>query len=1477
MLVTDLKQLLAGTQGGTFKITASQLGVDKITQLFSLYLADTALTLSNAAGDPNALAVQGNLSLGDTTIPAQAVFRADSGNINVAGIVISCTLPGWTWTSPNVAIAATSAGKYLTSPNLIFVAVDSAAPAARLTGQIPITDKDRANHSILMTAPVPVPDPNNPKGLVFSCQPNVSLSDPNALSQFVPGANFAIIPQGIPVASTLELSDVSIIVGPNIDAITSLQCVLQSNEQLTIVPDVFWIEKFTFTLIVQFPGTSTDVYGSLSARMDLNGAEIDVAVSFPELGIEGSLAKPLPLAPFLRKFINVDGVPDDFEISILMFTIDLTPPPNPPPARPPPSHPWMFEIGLSNLWEFKLWDGKTFKFEQLLVNASGAVSGQDPALFVYSAYSIAGTQLYLSAQYQDKQWAFSGGTVGYQVINFIPLIQDLGEQFNLDNERLPSSLTAFDLTNIQLGYTTGTQEFKFSCAGQLAISDVTVDASLKLDIKKSSGSVENKFEINFDGTLAITAGETKVTLQTTVDVRGGQTVLYSTLNAETTPLKLADLMKALGFNGTIPDGLDIALKGLGVVYQSQKGDDEGGTSSTFIVTAESNYGSAMFIADKKPVGGAAPSSKTTYVFGVNPTVSGSLSDIPLIGSKIPPSLNLSLDAVQVLLASDDLTKDQVASINKLLADLKKYLPGGNWQLDPGPLNYRAELSMTLSLGSDSMPFVLGVGSKSASPRLLTAGDEPPTAHYLNIQKSIGPLFLNRVGFEYVSGQVEFLLDANLTISALSISLMGLYLRTPLNKFQPTFGLQGLGLQLTNGPLSITGAFLSMTPNGLNDPDWEYGGEIMIQAESFGLAGVGAYGQFKGVTSFFIFVMLDAPLGGPAFFFVTGLAAGFGYNRNLTIPTLTDLPAFPLVAAAMAGETGSNPFQGMTNNPGAALTVMEKYLGEAPGENWAAAGVRFTSFQLLQSFALVTVSFGTRFEIALLGLSAITVPTEDPKPIAYAELAVEVTFAPDDGVLAVSAQLTPASYVLSNSCHLTGGFAFYSWFKNNPATGAIAGDFVVTLGGYFPGYNIPKLYPSVPIIGANWQVDSSLSIKGGLYFALIPSAVMAGGYLSATWQSGDLKAWFDADANFLLSWKPFHYQANMSLTIGASWTLHLGSLSHTFTIHAGVDLSLWGPPFAGRAHIDLDIISFTITFGPENPPIESIWWKDFKSSFLPPQPTSDQSALGDEPIPTKTYCLVQLAAGMRKDLTQTTNPWNLDWVIDPETFQFVTSSVIPITAATWVTGGGNPNGTPITGSYPKNFGVGPVGVANGDLSSEHTITIHKIGESAYAVDSSKCTIAQVFSALPAAPWSKAMSLDLVSNPSISAVNATPSTISGLATGFTISANVATPETTPTPIDLAVLANGHADDTPRFSWSAEPIPATDSFDQSQAMSKLMSTLADKDVSITRGEILAALVGHGVPVAPSVHVNELARGAANVLLAPPVLSYLGEERAS
>ncbi len=480
----------------------------------------------------------------------------------------------------------------------------------------------------------------------------------------------------------------------------------------------------------------------------------------------------------------------------------------------------------------------------------------------------------------------------------------------------------------------------------------------------------------------------------------------------------------------------------------------------------------------------------------------------------------------------------------------------------------------------------------------------PLRYWKELDKTIGPLQFRRIGGEWdgEQGKLGILLDAAMTLAGLSVGLAGLCVRVEPSKLTKLkfedleFGLDGMELSFARGPVAISGALLKTRDGGRVG----YAGQASIRAATFTIAAIGGYSTTADEQpAFFIFGAYAGILGGPPCFVIEGIAAGFGYNRAIALPDIDEVRDFPLVSIVLGKSEGSS-------------TNALEQLGSAnrfpavTGQYWIAAGVKFTSFKLVEAFALITVQFGTRFEIALLGIATLRQPPAPvPRALVYVEMALKVRFAPDDGLLSVMAQLTVNSYLFDTRCKLTGGFAFCIWFKpTNPKFENRAGDFVVTLGGYHPKFQVPAHYPKVPRVGFNWQLpECGVTIKGEAYFALTPSFIMAGARLSAVFRSGDFSAWFEAHADFLIGWAPLHYEAEVGVRIGAAFVLRLGSLSATLSFELGALLRIWGPPFAGEAYVDLGIVAFTVPIGDRKaartPP--KLYWDEFSKQFLPPKP------------------------------------------------------------------------------------------------------------------------------------------------------------------------------------------------------------------------------------------------------------------------------------
>ena len=224
---------------------------------------------------------------------------------------------------------------------------------------------------------------------------------------------------------------------------------------------------------------------------------------------------------------------------------------------------------------------------------------------------------------------------------------------------------------------------------------------------------------------------------------------------------------------------------------------------------------------------------------------------------------------------------------------------------------------------------------------VTATDD---AKWFDLQKTFGPVSFKRVGLRYATGSLWFLLDASLTLAGLTISLDGLAFGSPLGKFKPDFRLDGLGIDFNKDPVEIAGSFLhsSWKDPTTNKTVDEYAGSVLIRTKDLTLSALGAYTDLGGNPSLFIYGVLNYPIGGPSFFYVTGLAAGFGYNRRLLAPTVDQVAAFPLVKNATSG---AQPPQGKEDVKNS-LRELRGSLQAEVGQYFLAIGIKFTSFKVV---------------------------------------------------------------------------------------------------------------------------------------------------------------------------------------------------------------------------------------------------------------------------------------------------------------------------------------------------------------------------------------------------------------------------------------------------------------------------------------------------------------------------------------------------
>ncbi|HYR11979.1 MAG TPA: DUF6603 domain-containing protein, partial [Longimicrobium sp.] len=1009
------------------------------------------------------------------------------------------------------------------------------------------------------------------------------------------------------------------------------------------------------------------VFTTIEGRLTLGGVELEVYADAPDFRIQGGLAEgsAVDLSPLIAAHLGgAHGMPAALKIDRLWF------------RAWPSGSSYSLSIEVDGDWT--LTDGLALTGLVADVAWDQAAGEPEVAVQVQALLEIGNVAVNVSATRDggESSWTFEGSTGAGQTIAIGTLATDLAAAFGAGGA-VPASLSGAVITSLHVSFDTGTRAFSFSGETKLKLdASHELDLVVVIDLQPSGTGYRRRFRGiltlgDLEFALAFDQDTTATRFAASYHDLAGGTVSLGTLVAPLT--SDAELVE-------VAQNLEITLRDALFAWRGASGTD----AAAFVLGAD--------------VGG-----------GVN------LSNLPLVGSALPDAQSLRL-AFRPLLASRDLAQSEVAALRALV-------PAGGLELPDRDLDQGLSLATTLEIGGTTVDLSLPVAMDSATGNLTDTSSNPsqPAAldpegsvstpdgvSWMPVQKSFGPLQLQRVGVRYKGGALWFYLDASLTAAGLTLSLDGLGAGITLAQLNtgvlaPQFSLRGLGIGYDNGQVEVGGFLLRMPAATAGGAD-EYDGMAVIRTKALSLSAIGSYAELEGQRSLFLYAVLTRAIGGPAFFFVTGLAAGFGYNRALRMPALEQVAAFPLVADAVQGAAAPPPAGGAAQRTllAAKVAALRDYVPVQAGESFFAVGVRFTSWKQIDSFALLSVQVGQRVEVDVLGLSTAIVPSplsgSTAPPLAEVQLALRATWLPEEGFLGVAGQLTPASYLFSRDCHLTGGFAFYSWFS-----GAHAGDFVLTVGGYHPHYRPPAHYPRVPRLAFNWQVTPELSLKGDAYFALTAHALMAGGRLQATWQSGSFRAWFNAGADFLLAWKPYHYEARMYVNVGASYTFEFFGTQEV-TAEVGADVSLWGPPFSGVATVDLSIVSFTVEFGSPPPPAQPLTWAQFRESFLPAD---------------AAVCGVSASGGMVRTVPGTGTGER--WIVNPKELVLATSSVIPATAATR-------SGLDVTVTAPT-IGIGPMQVGRGAATSTHGIVLTRSGVDATA----SFTFTPVRKKAPAALW------------------------------------------------------------------------------------------------------------------------------------------------
>ncbi|KAK5988133.1 hypothetical protein PT974_12273 [Cladobotryum mycophilum] len=337
------------------------------------------------------------------------------------------------------------------------------------------------------------------------------------------------------------------------------------------------------------------------------------------------------------------------------------------------------------------------------------------------------------------------------------------------------------------------------------------------------------------------------------------------------------------------------------------------------------------------------------------------------------------------------------------------------------------------------------------------------------------------------------------------------------------------------------------------------------------------------TMVFVIMRVEGPLFSVGFADISGLTGGVGVNTEMRLPTADTVLSFPFVnPSGSVSDPNASPLKSLM----ALLAPPQGRTWFSPREGsfWFAAGLKATAFQMLSVDAVVVVQLNPDIQLGIYGVAVCDVPTlVSSVKFVHVELGIACTLDVAAGAFKLEAQLSPRSFILHNSCHLTGGMALFSWFAPRVPSPdkdiqALQGDWVLTIGGYHQAYNKPRAYPNPPRLAINWTLSSALRISGEAYFAITPRVCMAGGRLHATLNLGALSAWFDAFLDLLLNFEPFYFRAVGGVSVGIKFSMDLWLVTVHISAEIGATLTVAGPPMAGMVHVDFWVFGFDINFG-----------------------------------------------------------------------------------------------------------------------------------------------------------------------------------------------------------------------------------------------------------------------------------------------------------
>lgn len=593
------------------------------------------------------------------------------------------------------------------------------------------------------------------------------------------------------------------------------------------------------------------------------------------------------------------------------------------------------------------------------------------------------------------------------------------------------------------------------------------------------------------------------------------------------------------------------------------------------------------------------------------------SNLPLVGEYIPAEHAISGLGFMYLKKKDINSKIDTEDFSlSLFPQLKAFYDDGKTlMLNEGEnvfINYNAGRGETCLTYPENMPNIDSGNdsqnndqeNKESVFKITEVGAD---TDFQNGNKSVllklsARLAISRFSFEVIGLNVGLNINHYLeTIKAYSKQKQSDPLKLITGLFKGTsFGIQGLALQYKSPAFSIYGGFYREK----SAKSEEYNGLLTIKLQKIEIIALGSYVKQSTYSSLFAFGYLGLTIPLHPAFEIKGFALGLGLNREFKLPPISEIENFPLIQVVQ--NNGPRPGEGIKE----IFSRLNHYIPPKEGAYVIMIGLRFQSFKIIDTIALIALNIENGLVFNMLGLSVMEVPEVYRIKFAFS---LQADF--NSGFVIARGEITDGSYLIFKEVKLQGSFVFAMWFSES-----LKGDFLFTIGGYHPNFNAPKHYPSS---GELYRLGFSLR-RGNLsaalqmYFALTPQAIMFGliGRLNYTLdlsKSVTIDYWIGSktftftigveveiklEAHFVMFWKPFSYKADLELLFNVRLYADFWFFAININVNLKARLSIWGPDLEGIAYLSVAGYGFTVKFGNSASRSTQLTIHEFKKEFIP---------------------------------------------------------------------------------------------------------------------------------------------------------------------------------------------------------------------------------------------------------------------------------------